>query len=182
MPGAVADSSTLISLATIGRLSLLKEFHGKIFIPPAVWREVVVEGQGRPGSAEVEQARLAGWIEVVSPGNEDLVKLLKVELDEGEAEAIALALSCQPEVVFLDEAEARKTAQVYGLRKAGVSACCCAQSLKGRFRRFVPNWVNCASTPGSGWPSRFTARCFRKPERANDGTPQATEGGQRRAG
>ncbi|MEW5932700.1 MAG: DUF3368 domain-containing protein, partial [Bacillota bacterium] len=73
----MADSSTLIGLAAIGRLSLLREFHGKVLLPPAVWREVVTEGRGKPGAAEVEQARLADWIEVVRPSNEDLVRLLK---------------------------------------------------------------------------------------------------------
>jgi len=38
-----SDSSTLIHLAAIGRLPLLREFYEKIIIPPAVWREVVEE-------------------------------------------------------------------------------------------------------------------------------------------
>lgn len=33
----------------IGRLVLLKEFYGYITVPPAVWREVVEEGEGRVG-------------------------------------------------------------------------------------------------------------------------------------
>jgi predicted nucleic acid-binding protein len=41
MPGAISDSSTLIHLAKIKRLHLLREFHKKIFIAPAVWKEVV---------------------------------------------------------------------------------------------------------------------------------------------
>jgi uncharacterized protein len=45
MPGAISDSSTLIHLAKIGRLDLLSEFHNKIFIAPAVWKEVVQEGR-----------------------------------------------------------------------------------------------------------------------------------------
>jgi len=132
MPGAVADSSTVISLAAIGRLSLLQEFHGKVLIPPVVWREVVTEGRGKPGAAEVEQARLAGWIEVVCPSNEDLVRFLKAELDEGEAEAVALAVECRAEAVFLDEAEARKAAEVYGLPKAGVVGILLRAKLEGR--------------------------------------------------
>lgn len=134
MPGAVADSSTLIGLAAIGRLSLLREFHGKVLVPPAVWREVVTEGQGKPGAAEVEQARLADWIEVVRPSNEDLVRLLKAELDEGEAEAVALAVECRAEAVFLDEAEARKAAEIYGLRKAGVVGILLRAKLEGRIQ------------------------------------------------
>ena len=54
MPVAISNSSTLIHLAAIGRLALLREFYGKITIPPAVWREVVEEGKGRAGAVEVE--------------------------------------------------------------------------------------------------------------------------------
>jgi predicted nucleic acid-binding protein len=49
MPLVISDSSTLIHLATIDQLDLLKEFFGKITIPTAVWREVVEQGQGRSG-------------------------------------------------------------------------------------------------------------------------------------
>ncbi|MCK4393381.1 DUF3368 domain-containing protein [Candidatus Bipolaricaulota bacterium] len=120
MPGAIVDSSTLIHLSCIGRLALLREFHGKVAIPPAVWEEVVEEGRGRPGAHEVEAARRSGWIKVLTPQNQDLVKVLKQELDKGEAETIALAVEQQAEVTFLDETDARSTAEIYGLRKTGV--------------------------------------------------------------
>lgn len=135
MPGAVADSSTLISLATIGRLSFLQEFHGMILIPPAVWREVVVEGQGRPGAKDVEEAEQAGWIKVVPPTNQDLVKLLERELDEGEAEAIALAVERKADVILLDEFEARRIAAVYNLPVAGVVGVL----LKAKFEGKIPS-------------------------------------------
>ena len=47
MQEAVSDSSTLIHLAWIGHLELLKEFYGKILITPAVWKEVVEVGKQR---------------------------------------------------------------------------------------------------------------------------------------
>ena len=62
----ISDSSTLIHLVAIGRLGLLKEFYGRITVPPLVWREVVEQGGGRAGAVEVERARQAGWIEVFS--------------------------------------------------------------------------------------------------------------------
>jgi uncharacterized protein len=120
MPGAISDSSTLIHLAKIGRLYLLREFHKKIIIAPAVWREVVGEGRNWPGSSDVEQGKLAGWIEVVDPTNRTLIYFLRKDLHEGESETIALAVEQNPEVVFLDESEARKTARVYGLNISGV--------------------------------------------------------------
>jgi predicted nucleic acid-binding protein len=40
MPEAVSDSSTLIHLAVLGHLQLLREFYDQVVIPPAVWKEV----------------------------------------------------------------------------------------------------------------------------------------------
>jgi len=120
MPGAICDSSTLIHLAKIGRLHLLREFHKKIFIAPAVWKEVVQEGRDWPGSSEVEQGRQAGWIEVVDPTNQTLIHFLRKDLHEGESETIALAVEGMPEIVFLDESEARRIAKVYGFNITGV--------------------------------------------------------------
>jgi len=132
MPEAISDSSTLIHLAGIGRLELLKEFYGKILITPTVWDEVVVEGQGRAGAGEVNGANNAGWIEVIAPTNESVVRLLERELHKGEAETIALAIERHPEVVFLDELEARRVANVYGLRKTGVIGILIRAKLEGR--------------------------------------------------
>jgi predicted nucleic acid-binding protein len=120
MPGAICDSSTLIHLAKIKRLHLLRDFHKDIFIAPAVWREVVQEGREWPGSSEVEQGRQAGWIEVVEPANRPLIHFLQKDLHDGESETIALAIELNPDVVFLDESEARRTARVYGLNITGV--------------------------------------------------------------
>ena len=120
MPGAICDSSTLIHLAKIGRLHLLREFHKKIFIAPAVWREVVQEGRDWPGSSEVKQGRQAGWIDVVDPSNQTLIHFLRKDLHEGESETIALAVEVKPEIVFLDESEARRIAKVYGFNITGV--------------------------------------------------------------
>jgi len=92
----------------MSQFALLKEFYEKIIIPPAVWREVVEEGKGSTGAAEVEKARQAGWIEVVSAGDRSLLRLLKRDLDEGEAEGVALAVSQQADLVLLDESEARR--------------------------------------------------------------------------
>jgi hypothetical protein len=57
MSEAIADASTLINLAAIGRLDLLRVFHGAVLVPPVVWREVVTEGGGRPGADESRAAR-----------------------------------------------------------------------------------------------------------------------------
>ena len=37
----VADTGALISLATINKLSLLDKLYGEIYIPQAVWKELL---------------------------------------------------------------------------------------------------------------------------------------------
>ena len=80
MHEAISDSSTLIHLAAIGRLELLKAFYGKIFITPAVWNEVVEEGKGRSGAQEIVEAHTSSWIEILAPANDSVVRLLEREL------------------------------------------------------------------------------------------------------
>lgn len=119
-PRVICDSSTLIHLASIGRLSLLRDFYSGIAIPEAVWREVVVEGGGRPGVDEVAEARNSQWVEVVFVADTPLLRLLKRDLDDGEAAVIALALERGADLVLIDESDGRRIADLYGLPKTGV--------------------------------------------------------------
>jgi len=82
----VSNASPLINLACIGMLDLLKQLYGEIYIPEAVWREVVVEGAGQPGAEEVKEA---DWIRRRSVHNVSLVHALRQDLDAGESETIA---------------------------------------------------------------------------------------------
>ncbi len=112
----VSDSGPLIHLSQIGRLYLLKEFFGEVLIPPAVYREVVIEGRGRPGSREVKEAQ---WIRVVEIRDKRLKNILQLVLDEGESEAIVLALETNANLVLLDDREARIQAKKLRLHVAG---------------------------------------------------------------
>ena len=97
----------------------MRKFFDEILVPPAVC-EVVDEGRGRPGAVEAGRASQEGWLRVVPLQNDALAKSLKRTIDDGEAEAVALAVQETPDVVLLDETEARKEAAVHGLVKTGV--------------------------------------------------------------
>jgi hypothetical protein len=120
MPTVISDSSTLIHLTAIGKLDLLRTFYNKIILPTAVWREVVIEGGNHPGARAVQQAHERGWVEILEPSNQTLLRLLKQDLHEGEAETIALALELDADLVLLDETEARQVATLYQLQKTGI--------------------------------------------------------------
>ncbi|MCE5338861.1 MAG: DUF3368 domain-containing protein [Methanomicrobiaceae archaeon] len=57
---------------------------------------------------------------MVEPSNSALVRLLKQELHAGEAESIVLAIETRPDVLLLDEAEARRVARLYDLPVTGI--------------------------------------------------------------
>jgi len=101
----VANSSVLIALSRIGMLELLhRRFPEGVVIPEAVWGEVVEGGKGQPGAKEVSSSQ---WIKVGEVVDRKLVSLLRMELDQGEAEAIVLAKELGADLVLLDEKAAR---------------------------------------------------------------------------
>ncbi|HDN65742.1 MAG TPA: DUF3368 domain-containing protein [Methanosarcinales archaeon] len=113
----VSNASPLINLARIGKLGLLRQLYGELFIPEAVWHEVVIEGVGLPGAVEVKAAT---WIKVQSVTNPLLVRALRQELDAGESEAIVLALEMESELLLMDERLGREVARHLGLRYMGL--------------------------------------------------------------
>ena len=113
----VSNSSPLINLARIGKLTLLRELFGVLIVPDAVWQEVVVEGAGQPGADEV---RSAAWIQRQAVMNTQLVQALQQDLDAGEAEAIALSLELGADLLLMDENLGRQTARHLGLRYVGL--------------------------------------------------------------
>jgi hypothetical protein len=113
----VSDSSALINLARIGKLALLRDLYGEVYIPEAVWQEAVVRGKGQAGASEIKSAP---WVKAQRVKNSELVKALRQELDPGEAEAIALALETRAELLLMDERLGRDTARHLGLTFTGL--------------------------------------------------------------
>ena len=115
----VSDTSPVLNLATIGRLDLLYQQFGKVWLPQAVTDELRIE-QDLPGSAAVRQAWQAGWLASEPVKDRVRVALLQRDLDPGEAEAIALALQKRADWLLLDERDARRVAKSLGLKVTGV--------------------------------------------------------------
>lgn len=86
----VSNTSPVLNLAIIGRLELLRDQFAQVAIPAGVWDELRAD-EPLPGSRAVASAVTEGWLEVVPVHNKSLVTALRVDLDTGEAEAIALA-------------------------------------------------------------------------------------------
>lgn len=99
----VVDSTCLIGLEQIGRLDLLPNLFEPICAPPEVQRESGFSSE---------------WLRIETPANPDFISALKVMVDDGEAEAIALAVERNWKIV-LDDRRARDLAQRLGLKIIG---------------------------------------------------------------
>jgi predicted nucleic acid-binding protein len=100
---AVVDSTCLIGLDQIGQLDLLPKLFDPIHAPPEVEREAGFAPE---------------WLKIEKPSNPDLVSALKAMVDDGEAEAIALAAERKWRIV-LDDQRARYLAQKMRLKVIG---------------------------------------------------------------
>ena len=113
----VSNTSPLTNVAAIGQLDLLHLILGHIMVPQAVYSELTFGGVSWPGAAEVASA---GWIRIRPVETSHLINALRLELDHGEAEAIALALHLKADLVLIDEQAGREAARYLGLNVMGV--------------------------------------------------------------
>ncbi len=101
---AVTNSTCLIGLERIERLDILPQVFDTVFAPPAVAKEVQVS---------------VDWLSVQTVANPSVVTALRTQMDEGEAEAIALALELSDVLLILDDKKARRVAQQMGMKVIG---------------------------------------------------------------
>jgi len=127
----VSNASPLISLARLGHLEWLQALYGELLVPEAVWRELVIDGAGQPGAAELERAP---WVRCCAVRNRPLVEALRQHLGAGEAEAIALALEAGAELLLMDERLGREAARRLGVRAIGVAGVL----LEAKRKRLIP--------------------------------------------
>ncbi|MBI4787378.1 MAG: DUF3368 domain-containing protein [Chloroflexi bacterium] len=113
----VSNTSPIINLAMVGHLDLLHRLYGEVAIPQSVFDEIVLSGQGLPGSTEVQTC---GWIQTRRATARTAVMSLELELDEGEAEAIALAVELKADLLLIDERKGRLVAARLGVRFVGL--------------------------------------------------------------
>ena len=129
----VSNSSPLIHLAKIKKLDLLKDIFERISIPKAVYDECVVEN-----FKEANEIKESEWIIVKKIKNEDLKKALSIYLDDGEAEAITLAIEEKADLILLDDYDAREVARKYGLNITGVIGILLKAKYIKKIRRVKP--------------------------------------------
>ena len=110
----ISDTSAISNLFAIGRIELLQALFQEVFIPDAVFEELQVL---KDQSAFLNQTP---WIKVRTPQNAAMVADLMVNLDRGEAEAIALAIELRADMLIIDEKRGREKARTFGIPVIGL--------------------------------------------------------------
>lgn len=101
----ISDTSCLILLGRIDEIDVLRRLCEKVYITPTIKEEY---GDDLPD-----------WIEIKAPENTQYRNLLEMDLDAGEASAIALSLETDQSILIIDDLKGRKIAERLHLRYSG---------------------------------------------------------------
>ncbi len=104
----VSDTTAITHLAKINALDVLKSLYYEIFIPEAVYNELLQVKTTQPGRLQVLNS---SWIKVIPIKNNVIAKKLRTRLDLGETEAIVLALEKNADLLIIDEVAGRAVAK-----------------------------------------------------------------------
>lgn len=119
----VTNSTCLIGLERIGRLDILPQVFSTVMIPLAVQAEVGLS---------------ADWLKVRAVQNIAVVATLKTQVDDGEAEAIALAMELGDVLIILDDRNTRRIAQQLNLKVIGTVGMLLRAKQKGVITEIKP--------------------------------------------
>jgi len=123
-PIAVSNSSPLIYLTRIGRLSLVRDVYGKIWIPEAVFSETVTQGKRlQIIDASIIEKAVGDWIIKEEIKQEFALKYDFLDRNEklglGERDALKLCKQLNADIFIADDKEARRVAKLLKLKHIG---------------------------------------------------------------
>ncbi|BCB97066.1 DUF3368 domain-containing protein [Dissulfurispira thermophila] len=127
---AVSNTSPLILFDKVDHLWILGRLFNKVLIPPSVDKEWL-----RPGDYVTP-----GWIFVENLSNKELSDAEKfyLEVDIGEAEAIALFRSIKADTLLFDDLKARRLAKSLEIPVIGTLGLLIAAKHKGIISEIKP--------------------------------------------
>ena len=117
----ISDTSCFIVLTNIGELDLLRKIYGKVITTADIAAEY-----GEP---------LPDWVEIEKVRDKHKQEILEMQLDKGEASAIALAIEMPGSVVVLDDYRARKVALKLNINYTGTLGII----IKAKLSKIIPS-------------------------------------------
>ncbi len=110
----VSNTTPIISLLKIGRLTILRDLYTEIYIP----KEVFMEWEKGKDKEYYRDVSKIDWIKVTEIRDKKSLAYF-LELDKGEAETIILANEINAELVIIDEILGRFHAKNSNLKVTG---------------------------------------------------------------
>lgn len=101
----VSDTSCLILLLKINELDILRQVSNNIIVTSIIKEELKHD--------------LPDWINVLDPKDKHYQTILEMDLDKGEASAIALMLEIDDAILLIDDLKGRKIAEKLNLNFSG---------------------------------------------------------------
>lgn len=123
-PKVVSNSSPLIYLAKIGRLNLIQKVYEQLFIPEAVFNEVITQGKIlKITDASIIEEAVGKWIfkERIKLETDSRYAFLddNDRIGQGEKQALKLCKQLNADVFIVDDKEARRVARILKIRSIG---------------------------------------------------------------
>lgn len=113
----VSDTSCISNLLLIGQLDLLQKIYSEIFIPSAVYNEILaLERNGK----DLSYFKSRNWITLENNFIRNISLLPPKNIDAGEAEAIDLAVYIKADRLLIDERKGSLLAKEYGITTIGL--------------------------------------------------------------
>lgn len=119
MRKVIVNSTPLIALSGINRLTVLHELYGNVIIPRAVYNEINAKPESKCAK-DLEKS--LDWIIIDEIKNIEAKTYYKTQLHDGEVEVMILAKEQMADLVIIDDNNAKKHAKYLGLTVAGTLA------------------------------------------------------------
>lgn len=121
MAKIICNSSPIIGLSIIDKLNLLWEIFDEVYVPEAVYQEVVSGNRIKNhGERELKEAVKNNNIKIYKVKNKKLAEQMSPRLHSGELEVIIAAQELSITLVVIDDKLARDFADVMLLKSIGV--------------------------------------------------------------
>ena len=129
MPNTIIVNSTpIIALSAIDKITLLKELYGTIVIPSAVSNEINVKSNSK---AKNQLDMHSDWIHIKMIKNVEQKITFKTQLHEGEVEVIILGQELNAKTLIIDDYLAREYAKYLGFNVVGTVGVLLSSKAKG---------------------------------------------------
>ncbi len=126
MRKVISNTTPILSLLKIGKLSILEELYDKVIIPCAVYEEIE-QGKEKPYYQDLKKL---DWIDIKHIKSEKS-RLFFPDLDKGEAEVLILSVEENADLVIIDELLGRRYAKQMNINLTGTMGILLKAKLKG---------------------------------------------------